>query len=47
MLRKLRAREVSISRRRDRADLNTLSGDEAINDILHYIPNTVVGKSLA
>ena len=47
MLRKLRARKVSISGRRDQADLKTLFADEAIKEVLQFIDDTEVGKKPA
>jgi hypothetical protein len=46
MLRELRAKKISISGRRDRADLKTLFGDRAIAEVLRFIDNTEVGKRL-
>lgn len=47
MLRKLGARNVSISGRRDRADLKTLFAEDAIVEVLQFIENTEVGMKLA
>lgn len=47
MLRKLRVKEVSISGRRDRADLKALFGDGATAEVLQLNDNTEVGKKLA
>jgi hypothetical protein len=47
MLRKLCARKVSVSERRDKADLKILFSDEATADVLRFIDNTEVGKKLA
>jgi len=46
MLRKLRAKKVAISGRREQADLRTLFADEAITEVLQFIGNTEVGKKL-
>jgi hypothetical protein len=46
MLRELRAKKISISGRRDRADLKTLFGNGAIAEVLRFIENTEVGKRL-
>lgn len=47
MLRKLRVRKVSVSGRRDRADLKILFNDEAMTDVLQFSEDTEVGKKLA
>jgi hypothetical protein len=46
MLRKLRVRKVPIGGRRNRADLKTLFGVEAVAEVLQFIDNTEVGKKL-
>jgi hypothetical protein len=44
MMRGLRARKVPISAMRDRADLETLFGEEATAEVLRFIENTEVGR---
>lgn len=44
MLKKLKSKTVSISERRDRADLQTLFGAEAVVDVLQFLEDTDVGK---
>lgn len=44
MLRKLRARKLSISRRRNLADLKTMFANKTIIEVLQFIENTEVGK---
>jgi hypothetical protein len=44
MLRKLRAKKMLISARRDQADLKTLFGAEATAEVLRFIDDTEVGK---
>jgi hypothetical protein len=44
MMRGLRARKVPISAMRDRADLETLFGEEATAEVLRFIENTEVGQ---
>ena len=44
MMRGLRAEEVTISARRDRADLEGLFRDEATKEVLRFIRNTEVGR---
>jgi hypothetical protein len=44
MMRGLRARKVPVSAMRDRADLETLFGEEATTEVLQFIENTEVGR---
>lgn len=44
MIRGLRVRKVHISAMRDRADLETLFGEEATAEVLRFIENTEVGQ---
>jgi hypothetical protein len=46
MMRGLRARKAPISAMRDRADLETLFGEEATAEVLRFIENTEVGRPL-
>lgn len=46
MLRRLNNKKVSISGRRDRADLQTLFGAEAVVDVLQFLYDTDVGKKI-
>ena len=46
MMRGLRAEEITISARRDRADLGSLFKDEATKEVLRFIGNTEVGRPL-
>lgn len=47
MLQKLRANKLSISRRRNRADLKTIFVGKAIIEALQFIKNIEVGKKPA
>lgn len=42
----MRAEEIVISARRDRADLESLFSDEATKEVLRFIGNTEVGKPM-
>ena len=44
MLQRLRAKNVTITERRDRIDLETLFEQDATIDVLQYIESTEVGK---
>ena len=46
MLQRLRAKNVTITERRDRRDLETLFEQVATIDVLQYIESTEVGKKL-
>ena len=46
MMRGLRAEEITISARRDRADLESLFRDEATKEVLRFIGNTEVGRPM-
>ena len=46
MMRGMRAEEVAISARRDRADLESLFRDEATKEVLRFIGNTEVGRPM-
>lgn len=46
MMRELRTKEIPISARRDRKDLETLFGEEATAEVLRFIENTEVGRPL-
>lgn len=46
MMRRMRAEEVIISARRDRADLESLFRDEATKEVLRFIGNTEVGRPM-
>jgi hypothetical protein len=45
-MRGMRAEEVTISARRDRADLESLLRDEATKEVLRFIGNTEVGRPM-
>ena len=45
-MRGMRAEEVTISARRDRADLESLFRDEATKEVLRFIGNTEVGRPM-
>ena len=46
MLQRLKAKNVTITERRDRRDLETLFEQVATIDVLQYIESTEVGKKL-
>ena len=46
MIRSLRTKDNPISARRDRGDLETLFGEEAIKAVLRFIDHTEVGRPL-
>jgi hypothetical protein len=46
MLRKLKAKNVTITEIRDRRDLETLFGQDATIDVLQYTESIEVGKKL-
>ena len=46
MLQRLKAKNVTITERRDRRDLETLFEQDATIDVLQYIESTEVGKKL-
>lgn len=46
LLRGMRAEEIVISARRDRADLESLFSDEATKEVLRFIGNTEVGRPM-
>jgi hypothetical protein len=46
MLRKLKAKNVTITETRDRRDFETLFEQDATIDVLQYIESTEVGKKL-
>lgn len=46
MLRKLKAKNVTIAEIRDRRDFETLSEQDATIEVLQYIESTEVGKKL-
>jgi hypothetical protein len=47
LLRGMRAEDIAISARRDRADLESLFRDEATKEVLRFIGNTEVGRPMA
>ena len=46
MLRKLNSKNISISGKRDRIDLQVLLGVDAAADVLQFLDDTDVGKKL-